>query len=241
MQLDDVLITGPLGVNSVLASLNFRVDGMMSSIGGVAEVTLRVDAPGLALVGEKTLQGNLDSASGIFAGIGGSEIHNDFTTPLFTLATSSNANPNNVIQFSLSIYTGGGASSNLFDGGGVHFAADGPVFNLWEGFTANSVSGNIVDNRWVVDSATPNSVPEPTSVLLFALGSLICAVVAYRRNICTSLSALVCTRWNGVRTTSAIVGAVIPCGSRSTPAAARQTGRRRPINPGEPAIGAVVT
>jgi hypothetical protein len=186
MTLDDLQITGPAGVISVQASLNFRVDGAMGTVGAepnanaaAGSVTLQVQVPGIFLQGQKTFLGNnLDSASGIFAGILGSDIHGDFTTPLFNLATLNNPFPNNLVQFGLVTGTGAGngtsAFSNFFDGGGVHFAAGGPVFNLPDGFTANSISGNIVDNHWI-------GVPEPASVLLGLIGAAGLALFAIRR------------------------------------------------------------
>jgi hypothetical protein len=39
------------------------------------------------------------------------------------------------------------------------FATNGPVFNLPEGYTVNSDSGGIIDNRWVI--------PEPSSFVVF--------------------------------------------------------------------------
>ena len=44
----------------------------------------------------------------------------------------------------------------------------GPVFNLPEGYTVNSLSGLIVDNRWV--GAPTSAVPEPGSLALLSAG-----------------------------------------------------------------------
>ena len=50
-------------------------------------------------------------------------------------------------------------------GNTVSFPTDGPVFNLPEGYTANSVDGSIVDNHW-----TP--VPLGPASMLFGTGLL---------------------------------------------------------------------
>lgn len=60
------------------------------------------------------------------------------------------------------------ARSNFGDT--LSFATTGPVFDLPEGFTVNSASGQIVDNRWVGASASP--VPEPSSLALLGVGML---------------------------------------------------------------------
>jgi hypothetical protein len=46
------------------------------------------------------------------------------------------------------------ASSNYFDT--LTFATDRPVFDLPSGYTANSVSGHIMDNRFVAAAAAPD-------------------------------------------------------------------------------------
>jgi hypothetical protein len=50
----------------------------------------------------------------------------------------------------------------------VSFPTTGPVFNLPTDYTVNSVSGLIVDNQWT--GGPVSSVPEPSSLLLMALG-----------------------------------------------------------------------
>jgi len=62
------------------------------------------------------------------------------------------------------------------------FPTDGPVFDLPDGFTANSASGLIVDNRWVIPTSGPvSSVPEPASFLVFGAGLLGAGAVRRRR------------------------------------------------------------
>jgi hypothetical protein len=61
----------------------------------------------------------------------------------------------------------------------LSFAPSGPVFNLPPGWTANSISSNIVDNRFVGLS----TVPEPSALILFGIGALplLGMGVAFRR------------------------------------------------------------
>lgn len=48
------------------------------------------------------------------------------------------------------------------------FPTDRPVFNLPDGFTANSASGLIVNNRWVGPASS--TVPEPATIALVGIG-----------------------------------------------------------------------
>lgn len=62
------------------------------------------------------------------------------------------------------------------------FPTDGPVFDLPDGFTANSLSGLIVDNRWVIPSSGPvNSVAEPPTSALFGAALLGIPMLRRRR------------------------------------------------------------
>ena len=67
---------------------------------------------------------------------------------------------------------GGNAFSNFFDT--VHFSTTGPVFNLPDGFTANSATGLIVNNQWA------GAVPEPGSIVLSILGCM--GLTVFRRS-----------------------------------------------------------
>ena len=60
-----------------------------------------------------------------------------------------------------------GTSGTTDFGDPLSFAPSGPVFDLPAGWTANSISGNIVDNRFV-----GAAVPEPGALTLLASGAL---------------------------------------------------------------------
>lgn len=72
---------------------------------------------------------------------------------------------------------GASASSNVTHGNAqaltsfgetLSFPDVGPVFNLPDGYTVNSVSGLIVDNRWV--GVLQATVPEPSTLVLLLVG-----------------------------------------------------------------------
>jgi len=60
----------------------------------------------------------------------------------------------------------------------IKFPSIGPVLTLPEGYTVNSVSGQISDNRWLGGSGEP--VPEPATLALVAAGAA-CAAIRRRR------------------------------------------------------------
>jgi hypothetical protein len=70
--------------------------------------------------------------------------------------------------------SGGG---NFFDT--FSLPTSGPVFNLPEGYTVNSLSGLIVDNRWV--GAPTSAVPEPGSLTLLGVGIAGLGGIGWRR------------------------------------------------------------
>lgn len=62
----------------------------------------------------------------------------------------------------------------------LSFPLSGPVFDLPEGYTVNSLSGLIVDNRWV--GAPASDVPEPGSLALLGVGIAGMAGLGWRRS-----------------------------------------------------------
>ena len=60
------------------------------------------------------------------------------------------------------------------------FVVGGPVFDLPAGFTANSPTSFIVDNRFLPPGAVP-AVPEPSSMLLLTGGLGLLTMLRRRR------------------------------------------------------------
>jgi hypothetical protein len=58
------------------------------------------------------------------------------------------------------------------------FPTSGPVANLPDGYTLNSLDGSIVNNRFVI----PQSVPQPSTLWLFGLGLVLVALLSWRRS-----------------------------------------------------------
>ena len=177
--LDDVIITGPVGVTSVNATMNIDVDGVMPVIvtqnsGPAASFALRMQLPGNVTTGAIDINGvaGTTTSTGLLAGFDGPTVSGHITSGVGTFSTTG---PNTVkIDINAGAVAGasGGilgefseAQSNFFNT--VHFPTSGPVFNLPAGFTANSVCGLIVNNQWA------GAVPEPsTGVLAIVAGGL---------------------------------------------------------------------
>jgi hypothetical protein len=54
-------------------------------------------------------------------------------------------------------------------GSALNFPTDGPVFDLPDGFSVNSVDAEVVDNLFV--GTPPIFVPEPNAALMMAVGA----------------------------------------------------------------------
>jgi hypothetical protein len=182
--LDDLVITGPPG--NILVSFNFVISG---SIGATIESTgptafyqssARVKARVINLQssfggsGFELGEMNVDAAGNVArTGIFGSfPVNSDGmalgTTPAITTFAGDTA-----IQFWLGLETsaaalvGFGAEPGRANGYAAFndtfgFPTSGPVANLPEGYTLNSLDGHIVNNRFVGAAA----VPEPSSLVL---------------------------------------------------------------------------
>lgn len=178
--LDDVFITGPVGVTSVNATMNVLVSGFVDAdptptVFAGAGFSMSINIPGSSVSGSFNDNGTVAGGTGLFAGFSGPTISGSFSSGTGSFSTTGP----NVVH--VSIIAGGGASSNggiatefgrgnsdFFDT--VNFPTSGPVFNLPAGFTANSISGMIVNNQWI-------GVPEPGSIVLSIVGFIGLAVV----------------------------------------------------------------
>ncbi|HUF67584.1 MAG TPA: PEP-CTERM sorting domain-containing protein [Longimicrobiales bacterium] len=208
-RLDDVIITGPGGASEVSASLNLRLDGSTSantfftnpstsftSSAASANVdvsvavgpSFRTRFDGSAQTFSSDLRGSRSESTGILTGFSGL-LDLDLTTAAFMLPVDT--------FFPLFVSLGGSARIEVDVRGAdpglpvqriaeaqssfansLSFPFSGPVFVLPTGFTANSESGLIRDNMWI---GAPTSVPEPSALLLVALG--LAALVAARRSL----------------------------------------------------------
>lgn len=179
-------------------SLNLRVDGSVSAnaqkghgIGGAsarASVHLSGNLAGLSFSGSRIVSDEADDAdpfgrfskqeSGIFSGqsddpflFTSETIDLPLGTPLLLsldLATDATSYAFQQGTGALLLHRRIAEAQSSF-GDTVSFPTSGPVFNLPDGFTVNSASGLIVDNRWVGAQA---AVPEPSSLALLGTGVL---------------------------------------------------------------------
>ena len=129
-------------------------------------------------------------AEGLLAGIPwpAPSIHADITTPAVTVGLTCQPSGDCATQpgqlllaMKLGLTAGTIAPlEEVFAAGNflntVSLPLSGPVFNLPPGFTANSASGLIVDNRFV---GGPQDVPAPATLALLAVGLV--GVAATRR------------------------------------------------------------
>ena len=197
-RLDDVIISGP-GTGSIPTSLNMNLSGGLNAttfaqlaFGSGAEAGASASVSVFALVNGNFFSGtqSISSLWQVETQSGGGSTFEDglltgfsgpgtVVTPLMMLPVGSSF----VLQLSLSTVADTDSrsaivgsrrqadASSLYDST-LSFPLTGPVFNLPDGFTANSLSGLIVDNRWV-GLAGPQPVPEPSSLLL-AIAGLLC-------------------------------------------------------------------
>lgn len=197
-RLDDVIISGPAG-GSIQTSLNMNLSGGLNvssfaqlAFGNGAEAQAFASVSVFALVAGNPFSGTQSISSlwqvetqsgdgstfedGMLAGYTGGPA--GLTTPLMMLpvgtpfvlqlglSTSADTDSRNSIVGSRRQAD----ASSLFDST-LSFPLFGPVFNLPDGYTANSLSGLIVDNRWL-GLADPSPVPEPSSLALLLAGLL---------------------------------------------------------------------
>jgi hypothetical protein len=109
------------------------------------------------------------STSGVLSGLAGGGPSANVSLAM-SVPISGQANTPLTIDLSMEVNTVAsvGTSGSTNFGDPLSFATTGPVFDLPDGWTANSVSGNIVDNHFVGLAA----VPEPSGLFLLAIGAL---------------------------------------------------------------------
>lgn len=192
---DDFLVPGPAG-DWIPATLNLRLTGTYGTdavLGnnwadiGSATIDLGVggSVAGQGFAGgfRQTRDGYpppgsmRTSSSGVFGTAGSLPVN--FTSPTFLVPVgvpfdvSLQLDASAFVEYWVSATSGPGPFTldllALSDfGHTLTFAADGPVFNLPDGHTVNSIGAQIVSNRWV--GSAQAAVPEPTGLALVLVG-----------------------------------------------------------------------
>jgi hypothetical protein len=179
--INDVIFSNTTGETSFSGSANFLLRGSYSvhkaDLNGLIvtsistlQLTCTADGGSVngAYIAEFDSGGNFQlSSSGVLSGLTGGP-SSDVSVP-FSVPISGQANTPITVEAILGINTVAslGTMGTTDFGHTLSFAPSGPVFNLPPGWTANSISGNIVDNRFV-----GAAIPEPSSLTLLGLGSL---------------------------------------------------------------------
>jgi hypothetical protein len=191
--IDDVIFTNTIGATSFSGSANFLLQGSYSvtnaNLSGLIvtaistlQLTATVDGGSVngAYTAEFDAGGNFQlSSSGVLSGLTGgasADVSVEFSVPI-----SGQANTPISVEAIMSINTVAslGTNGTTDFGSTLSFAPSGPVFDLPAGWTANSVSGNIVDNRFVGVTAP---LPEPGTLTIFGSAALsMLGLVARRR------------------------------------------------------------
>ena len=170
--LDTVVFSGP-GSDPVPMRMNLHFGGSVNSdIGGGATVSVRAIVNG-TFVGADivSVQSGVPTCPDSFRHVHFSGLGPCGLTYNVTLQSSLISVPQDTpISFQLDLEASGGGSGPNGSGTSLFsntfgFIVGGPVFDLPAGFTANSPTSFIVDNRFV-----PSAVPEPASAVLLLAG-----------------------------------------------------------------------
>ncbi len=183
--IDDIIISGP--ADDVDIQVSAIIHGLiMLSGAGAVDATSVVAA---SLVIYEPLHSSSPFAMYSPATFGAptdTEINVTLTTSAVTLPTDTPLTVELLLQgrvVASDNFSVGSANASIDFLNTMSFPTNGAVFILPNGFTANSVSGNIVDNQFVGVSTT-SPVPEPSSFAL--LGTACIALVGYgwQRRLC---------------------------------------------------------
>ena len=187
--INDVIFTNTTGETTFSGSANFLLHGSYSVefadfsgliVTSISTLQLTVAADGGtvngAYIAEFDNAGNFQlSSSGVLSGLTGGPSSD--VSVAFSIPISGQVNTPITVAAIMSINTVAslGTSGTTDFGGTLSFATSGPVFDLPPGWTANSISGNIVDNRFV-----GAEIPEPGTLTLLACGALSILCLAAR-------------------------------------------------------------
>jgi hypothetical protein len=192
LTLSDVIINSLPTVTSVTTSINFLLEGSLQSSSTVYSGNGLVVSTyfGLAVIGNGKSAGAADyylnesnGNPGLYSGSGflsnfsgqGTVTSGQITLPTNTPFTLElDASLTSDIKFS---NTAGSASSIGNFGDTLSFATTGPVFNLPDGDTASSISGNVVGNNYLGDIYA--AVPEPATCGILGVAAI--GLLARRR------------------------------------------------------------
>jgi hypothetical protein len=179
--IDDMFISGPVGVTSTVAPINFHLSGSQllgyyvpsfpSFVYSVSSIQMQVAVGSSSDGGFRTIE-SVNGAPpfvnttglGMLTGWTG---NNDIQTQPFTMPVNTPFSMSlflNVLAYTkVDFKDSFNAAANTDFSGTLAFATDVPVFALPAGYTANSVEGGIVNNQFV---------PEPSTGLLVLSGLL---------------------------------------------------------------------